>query len=49
MDAGVREFVGGFVVVNVETREEAHRWAARLAAACRCNQEVWVFDEPPEL
>lgn len=44
-----KEFIGGFVVVDVGTRDEAHMWAARFAAACRCNQEVRVFDAPPEL
>lgn len=32
--------VGGFAVLEVATREEAHMWAARIAAACRCAQEV---------
>ena len=43
-----KEFIGGFVVVNVESRDEAHKWAVKFAAACRCDQEVRVFDEPPE-
>ena len=43
-----KEFIGGFVVVEVDSRDEAHKWAAKLAAACRCNQEVRVFDEPLE-
>jgi hypothetical protein len=33
--------VGGFSVVDVPSREEAVRWAAKIAAACRCTQEVW--------
>lgn len=32
--------IGGFVIVEVPSREEALRWAARFAAACRCAQEV---------
>ncbi len=32
--------IGGFVILNVTSREEALRWAARFAAACRCAQEV---------
>lgn len=32
--------VGGFAVVDVASREEALRWAARIAVACRCAQEV---------
>jgi hypothetical protein len=43
-----KEFIGGFAVVDVGSRDEAHKWAAKFAAACRCNQEVRVFDEPPE-
>ena len=32
--------VGGFSVIEVGSREEALEWAARIAAACRCAQEV---------
>jgi hypothetical protein len=32
--------VGGFSVVDVPAREEALAWAAKIAAACRCAQEV---------
>ncbi|HSK24689.1 MAG TPA: YciI family protein [Egicoccus sp.] len=32
--------VGGFSVIEVSSREEALSWAARIAAACRCPQEV---------
>ena len=35
-----KEVVGGFAVVDVATREEALAWAAKIAAACRCAQEV---------
>ena len=35
-----KEVIGGFVVVDVPTREEAVRWAAKFARACRCTQEV---------
>jgi hypothetical protein len=39
--------VGGFAIIEVSSREEAHAWAARIAAACRCAQEVReiMFDE----
>jgi hypothetical protein len=43
-----KEFIGGFVIVDVATRDEAHFWAAKFAKACRCNQEVREFMEPPE-
>jgi hypothetical protein len=32
--------VGGFAIVDVSSREEALEWAAKIAAACRCAQEV---------
>jgi hypothetical protein len=32
--------IGGFVVIDVGSREAALEWAARFAAACRCAQEV---------
>jgi hypothetical protein len=35
-----KEVIGGFAVVNVPSREAALEWAARIAAACRCAQEV---------
>lgn len=35
-----REFDGGLTVVDVPARQEALDWAARIAAACRCRQEV---------
>ncbi|HEY6748282.1 MAG TPA: YciI family protein [Mycobacteriales bacterium] len=35
-----KEVIGGFSVVEVGSREEALEWAGKLAAACRCAQEV---------
>jgi hypothetical protein len=35
-----KEVIGGFCVVDVPSREEALKWAAKTAAACRCAQEV---------
>jgi hypothetical protein len=32
--------IGGFSVIQVPTREEALEWAAKIAVACRCAQEV---------
>lgn len=34
---------GGFAVVDVPTRDEALGWAAKIAGACRCSQEVRAF------
>jgi hypothetical protein len=42
-----KEHLGGFAVVDVPSREEALEWAAKIAAACRCAQEVWeVLPDP---
>ena len=38
---------GGFTVLELPSREEAVRWAARLAKACRCDQELRVFGFDP--
>ena len=35
-----KEVLGGFAVVDVPSREEALEWAAKIAVACRCAQEV---------
>jgi len=35
-----KEVLGGFAVVDVRSREEALEWAAKIAVACRCAQEV---------
>lgn len=32
--------LGGFSVIDVPSREDALKWAAKIAAACRCVQEV---------
>ena len=35
-----KEVLGGFAVVDVPSRDEALQWAAKIAVACRCAQEV---------
>ena len=35
-----KAYIGGFAVVDVPSREEALKWAARFAVACRCAQAV---------
>jgi len=40
--------LGGFSIVEVPSRKEALVWAARLAAACRCAQEVREIMYDPE-
>jgi hypothetical protein len=41
--------IGGFTLLDVPSREEALRWAARIAVACRCAQEVRQIGADPEL
>ena len=38
---------GGFAVLELPSREEAVLWAARMAKACRCSQELRVFGFDP--
>ena len=38
-----KQYLGGFGVVDVPSREEALEWAAKIAVACRCAQEVREF------
>ncbi len=40
--------VGGFSILEVATREEALSWAAKIAVACRCAQEVREIGYDPE-
>ncbi len=43
-----KEYLGGFVVVDVPSRDEALGWAAKIAVACRCAQMVREFlPNPP--
>ena len=43
-----KEVIGGFAVLEVASREEALRWAAKIAAGCRCAQEVRELMPDPE-
>ncbi|GAA5069718.1 YciI family protein [Lysobacter panacisoli] len=40
--------IGGFSILEVPSRDEALAWAARLAASCRCAQEVREIMYDPE-
>jgi hypothetical protein len=42
-----REIEGGYTVLELPSREEAVRWAAKIAAACRCPQELRQFGYDP--
>ena len=43
------EAIGGLTVIDVPSREEALEWAAKIAVACRCAQEVREIGHDPEL
>jgi hypothetical protein len=38
---------GGFCVLELPSREAAVEWAAKLAVACRCSQELRQFGYDP--
>ena len=40
--------LGGFSIIEVPAREDALAWAAKIAAACRCAQEVRELFFDPE-
>jgi len=49
-DGPYPEATGGLTVVEVPSRQEALKWAAKIAAACRCAQEVReLLPDPPEI
>lgn len=39
---------GGYSVLELPSAEAAWEWAAKIAAACRCAQEVRAFQYDPE-
>jgi hypothetical protein len=45
-----KEHIGGFAVVDVPSRQAALEWAAKIAVACRCAQQVFELlpDLPPD-
>jgi hypothetical protein len=42
-----RAYIGGLTIIDVPSREEALKWAAKIAAACRCAQQVREFLPDP--
>jgi hypothetical protein len=42
-----KAYIGGFSIVDVPSRAEALEWAAKVAIACRCAQEVREFLPDP--
>lgn len=43
------DFDGGFTVLDLPSPEAAVEWAGKIAAACRCAQEVRAFQVDPEM
>jgi hypothetical protein len=41
--------IAGVTIVDVSSRDVALEWAAKIAVACRCAQEVWEIRNDPEL
>ncbi len=46
-DGPYPEAIGGMSIVDVPSREEALEWAAKIAVACRCAQEVRAYMPDP--
>jgi hypothetical protein len=38
---------GGYTVLELPSREAALEWAAKIAVACRCSQELRQFQYDP--
>lgn len=45
--AGDKAYIAGVTILDLPSLEEALEWAARIAAACRCTQEVREFGADP--
>lgn len=43
-----RELDGGFCILELPSRAAAVEWAAKIAEACRCSQELREFQYDPE-
>lgn len=44
----IKAVVGGFSIIETGSRDDALTWAARIAKACRCPQEVREIMYDPE-
>jgi hypothetical protein len=42
-----KAYIAGVTIIEVPSREEALQWATKIAAACRCAQEVREFGADP--
>lgn len=48
-DGPYPDAISGITIVDVPSREQALEWAAKIAGACRCAQEVREIGFDPEL
>jgi hypothetical protein len=46
-DPQTKQLEGGYTVLELASREAALEWAAKIAEACRCAQEVRAFQYDP--
>ena len=44
---GAENTIAGVTIIDVPSRDEALQWAAKIAAACRCPQELHEFGADP--
>lgn len=42
-----KQLEGGYSILELPSHEAAYEWAAKMAAACRCAQEVRAFQYDP--
>jgi len=42
-----KAYIGGLTIIDVPSHGEALEWAAKIAVACRCAQEVRAFMTDP--
>ena len=45
--ADSKAYIAGVTIIDVPSADEALQWAAKIAAACRCAQEVREFAPDP--
>jgi hypothetical protein len=43
-----RRIEGGYAILELPNRDAAVEWAAKIAKACRCDQELREFGYDPE-
>jgi len=44
-----KAYIAGVTIIDVPSIDEALQWAAKIAAACRCAQEVREFGYDPRV